>query len=157
MHISLITADATEQLVTADRNHLLYAVAIAAAYAAPLPSMPVDAPASWFEQNVKDTSSKILGVFNEVRTFEFARAVEITKEVWLTRYVMAHGLADGQDLPGIGLKPGVLSLFNAENYLSQTTRCYLEEHFEAIRALQYSCNISARRIRDHFIKASQEA
>jgi len=69
MHISLITADATEQLVTADRNHLLYAVAIAAAYAAPLPSVPVDAPASWFEQNVKDTSSKILGVFNEVSTF----------------------------------------------------------------------------------------
>jgi len=70
---------------------------------------------------------------------------------------MVHGLTDGQDLPGIGLKPGVLSLFNAENYLSQTTRCYLEEHFEAIRMLQYPCNISARRIRDYFIKASQES
>ncbi len=152
MDFNHITPNQVDELSAADRNDYTYAVAIAAATVAPLPSMPVEAPGSYFEQNCKTTAARIAGAFNEVRTLDFARCQELIKELWQTRYVMAHGLQDGQDVPGVGLHCTILSLFGADTYLSNDTRKYLEEHTEGIRQLQYSCNVAARRLRDFYMK-----
>lgn len=155
MHIAHINPEAIEQLTSADRNDYTYAAALAVGTVAALPTMPVDSAAAWFEQNCKDSSARILSVFNEVRPIDFPRGMELVKELWMTRYTMIHGVQDGQDLPGIGLHCTILSLFNADTFLSNETRTYLETHAEGVRRLQYHCNIAARRIRDYNIKAEQ--
>lgn len=111
--------------------HYQIAAAMATAYAAPLPSSPVQSGAAYFDTSVKEAVAKVMEFFNEVRPVDYTSAVENTKAFWLARYAVAHGLAAQQISQGPGLSSSALTLFGIaynlpQELLNEVTTCAVE-------------------------------
>ena len=103
---------ATVALITSAKPlHYHIAAALAVAYAAPLPSAPIQSPAVHFDTSLKDAVSKVLEVFNEIRPVDYTQAIENAKAFWMARYAVVHGLAAQQISYGPGMESTIMTLF----------------------------------------------
>lgn len=112
MHHQYLDPD-TIQAISAvtNRAHYCAAVAMAIAYALPLPSQPVESPLAYFQEQFKQVAENIAGVFTEVRPLSITETGEDVRQLWNARYAVAHGSAIPQITAGSGMSPSVLSLF----------------------------------------------
>ncbi len=112
MHHQYLDLD-TVQAISAVPNRSRYyaAVAMAIAYALPLPSQPVESPLAYFEENFQQVCKNLAGVFTEVRPVPITETAEDVRALWNARYAIAHGSVVPQIAAGSGLSPSVLSMF----------------------------------------------
>lgn len=112
MHHQYLDPD-TIQAISAVQNRAHYsaAVALAIAYALPLPSQPVESPLAYFQEQFKQVAENVAGVFTEVRPLSITETGEDVRQLWNARYAVAHGSAIAQITAGSGMSSSVLSLF----------------------------------------------
>lgn len=108
-YLGLDTIDCISKVTNA--THYQQALALAIAYALPMPSLPVESPLSYFGDNFKQVAEAVAGVFTEVRPTPIAETVENAKAIWNARYAIAHGAVISQIAAGSGSSPSVLSIF----------------------------------------------
>lgn len=92
-------------------SHYQTAVALAIAYALPLPSAPVENAAVYFDSALASTTAKAVEFFNEARPVDYTSSLENVKAFWRARYAVAHGAAVEQIAVGPGLSCTALTLF----------------------------------------------
>lgn len=145
MHPQYLDPATVALVATAKPLHYQIAAALAVAYAAPLPSSPVQSPVTYFDASVKEAVAKVIEVFNETRPVDFTQAVENTKAFWMARYAVVHGLAAQQISYGAGMVCSPLTLFGIAYNLPQELLTEINECANEIQPVY--ARISADMIR----------
>lgn len=136
MHHQYLDQDTISQIAsTSLAVNFHRAVALAVAYALPLPSMPVESPMGYFDEHFKTVSENICGVFTEVRPVPMADTVQNIKALWNARYAIAHGAVVPQITAGSGLNASVLSLFGISYNVPAPLLADLSDNAAAIEPL----------------------
>lgn len=136
MHHQYFDLD-TIQAISSVKNRAVYnaAVALTVAYVLPLPSLPVESPIGYFDENFKEVAANIAGVFTEVRPVSITETVEDARHLWNARYAIAHGAVVPQITAGSGQNPTILTLFGISYNLPSSTVNFLSENAAEIEPI----------------------